>query len=254
MAWWKLSSETMNLHVFKEISKSLCRGDRPEIRLIALIKLICDSANGNTFKTSSDFAFITGTSKKQAEIVWNIMIAENALREKNGEFSALEWMRENKLIGSETANKAVARQIRRNTPIPEEKTQFSAHVSLSAVEHTELVKTLGERKFQAVIDKLENYKATTGKTYDSDFDAINRWVIDAVEKDDAQSAAFDESKREAYQVLDDDEMFKKTHYGKTREEYAAQKAWQNSEEGKRQIEGYKRKLQMILGGSNGSSE
>lgn len=63
------------------------------------------------------------------------------------------------------------------------KINFADNVLMSNAEHETLVKKYGEEKTRLYIDKLSNYKASTGKKYKSDYRAILSWVIGAVDKD-----------------------------------------------------------------------
>lgn len=60
------------------------------------------------------------------------------------------------------------------------KLKFFEKVWLSSEEHEALKKDFGEAKTAALIQKLENFKQSSGKTYKSDYHAILNWVVDAV--------------------------------------------------------------------------
>lgn len=59
---------------------------------------------------------------------------------------------------------------------------FSDNVLMTAEEREKLVELHGEDFTAACIDKLSNFKASTGKTYKNDYRAILTWVVDAVTK------------------------------------------------------------------------
>ncbi len=53
---------------------------------------------------------------------------------------------------------------------------------LSKNEHEKLKKEHGEDKTSKLITTLDEYKEQTGKKYKSDYLAIKKWVVDAVDK------------------------------------------------------------------------
>ena len=67
----------------------------------------------------------------------------------------------------------------------EEKFPFGEHlnVKLSLDEKEKLLQRWGADVFQQIVDKLSNYKLSSGTKYKSDYGAINNWVAKQVEKD-----------------------------------------------------------------------
>lgn len=64
-----------------------------------------------------------------------------------------------------------------------EKTAYAEFVSMTPAEYDKLVVlTGGEQGAQWCIERLDNYKGSTGKTYRDDFRAIKAWVIGEFEK------------------------------------------------------------------------
>ncbi len=59
----------------------------------------------------------------------------------------------------------------------EKKTHFADHVTLTEDEHAKLVKEYGEQDTPRLIEILNNYKASKGKQYKSDYHAILNWVV-----------------------------------------------------------------------------
>ena len=59
----------------------------------------------------------------------------------------------------------------------EAKVAFLDCVHLAPAQHKELLKTFGETKTAELIQILNDYKASTGRTYQSDFHAIKSWVL-----------------------------------------------------------------------------
>lgn len=62
----------------------------------------------------------------------------------------------------------------------ESETYSTGLVSMTNVEYEELVSTYGKEFTDRCIEKLSNYKGSTGKEYESDHYAIKSWVVDAV--------------------------------------------------------------------------
>lgn len=64
-----------------------------------------------------------------------------------------------------------------------QKTHFRENVSLTPTEHETLVAKHGEEVTEAMLDILQNYKASTGKTYKSDYHTIYTWVYKRYQED-----------------------------------------------------------------------
>ena len=61
-----------------------------------------------------------------------------------------------------------------------EKEVYGEFVTMSNDEFNNLVKRFGEQRTRAAIEKLDNYKGSSGKKYKSDYRTILTWVIDEV--------------------------------------------------------------------------
>jgi len=70
----------------------------------------------------------------------------------------------------------------------EEKITFADCVHLTQTQHQTLLQTHGEAKTNALIQTLNNYKASHGKTYKSDYHAIQNWVIKKHEEQTSTAA------------------------------------------------------------------
>ena len=64
-----------------------------------------------------------------------------------------------------------------------QKTHFRENVALTPTEHATLVAKYGEEVTAAMLDILQNYKASTGKTYKSDYHTIYTWVYKRYQED-----------------------------------------------------------------------
>lgn len=61
-----------------------------------------------------------------------------------------------------------------------QKKEYAEFVKLSEDEYQKLIKKYGEGRVQEMIEKLDNYKGSNGKTYKSDYRAILSWVADEI--------------------------------------------------------------------------
>ena len=50
-------------------------------------------------------------------------------------------------------------------------------------EYSSLIERVGERSAEKCVEVLDNYKGSTGKTYQSDYRTILNWVIEKVRKE-----------------------------------------------------------------------
>jgi len=64
-----------------------------------------------------------------------------------------------------------------------EKTVYAENVKMHSAEYDKLLEKLGDKgRLMWCIEKLNNHKGSSGKTYKSDYHAILKWVIEALEK------------------------------------------------------------------------
>lgn len=66
--------------------------------------------------------------------------------------------------------------------IKENKIKYLDSVTLSDIEYNKLLSEYAKHEVDWMIEKLNSYKIATGKTYKSDYGAINMWVKDAFRK------------------------------------------------------------------------
>jgi hypothetical protein len=81
---------------------------------------------------------------------------------------------------SETPQTKQNKTKQKETKQNETKTHYSERVSLSESEYQSLIENYGEAFTRDCIKLLENYKASSGKQYESDFHAMQSWVITRV--------------------------------------------------------------------------
>ena len=78
------------------------------------------------------------------------------------------------------------------TPQPPKKKQkpvkvpFAEFVAMTNDEYASLIARFGESNTKRLIEILDNYKGSTGKTYKSDYRAILSWAVDRLEQEKKQ--------------------------------------------------------------------
>lgn len=70
------------------------------------------------------------------------------------------------------------KEIKQEKSKKEDKIKYAEFVSMLEKEFNKLVKEHGETTTMKMIEKLDNYKGSTGKTYKSDYRAILSWVVE----------------------------------------------------------------------------
>ena len=61
-----------------------------------------------------------------------------------------------------------------------EKTKYGEFVKMTEEEHQKLIEQYGPEKTARMVEVLDNYKGSKGKTYKNDYRAILSWVVDRV--------------------------------------------------------------------------
>jgi len=75
------------------------------------------------------------------------------------------------------------------------KVRFGDTVTMSNAEYEALLSTHGESDTKRMIEILDNYKASSGKTYKSDYRAILSWVVDRLAEDKKRQKPVDTKKK-----------------------------------------------------------
>jgi hypothetical protein len=73
------------------------------------------------------------------------------------------------------------------------KIEYRENVHMKAEEYEKLVEEYGSGTTKALLDKLNYHKRANGKEYESDYDAIKNWVVDAVIKESSNGVPTDET-------------------------------------------------------------
>lgn len=73
------------------------------------------------------------------------------------------------------------------------KIEYRENVHMTEKEYDKLVEEYGPGTTKALLDKLNHHKRANGKEYESDYDAIKNWVVDAVVKEHSNGAPTDDT-------------------------------------------------------------
>lgn len=73
------------------------------------------------------------------------------------------------------------------------KIEYRENVHMTKDEYQKLVDEYGQSTTKALLDKLNHHKRANGKEYESDYDAIKNWVVDAIIHEQSNGAPTDET-------------------------------------------------------------
>lgn len=103
MGYWKCSVGIHMSAIMREIKKPTMLNDNHMlVREGIFIKMLSFCADGYRFYDAKQFAKMTSSPLKQCEIVWDICVDNNVLRECESGYSTTEWMREQGFLPSPT--------------------------------------------------------------------------------------------------------------------------------------------------------
>ena len=206
MAWWKCSNALRFNPVVDEILKANNNNGYGLAREAIFYHLLGMSAENYKFSGAEHLAKMVNAPDKQCQIVWDVCIKHKVLRQiEDGVFSAIEWMKEEGLMPSKfheprkpkikpiespcilepvevpkpKPEKAI--QITDSNPYKNEiKEQVRPNVRLTRNEIISLKEQFSDKQIAEMLDILSEFKTNSGKTYPSDYAALNRWVIKRV--------------------------------------------------------------------------
>ena len=251
---WKLSTNVFNMSPILELMKDADgkQDGKGASRILTFLQMLSSCVDDCQFDCAESVSIRYGIAKKQAERVWSVAIDKGVLRPvEGGRFSALAWMRENKLVceqKEERPQKADRAQISEHPQIANKegnkRDYCKGRVFLLAEENDALIREYGQDLAHRFYERLSSYKEKSGKQYSSDYAAIRRWVIDAVQKEAQQQPEQDgpTCNFQAYKKLSSEEAFKIGHGGRTPEEQAEVDAFNKSEKAQE----YRMRLQKLI--------
>lgn len=132
--WFKMGADLMEQAVVYRVLKPVFKFDSTKNhRFKILIDLLIASASELGFHDVKHLSLRSGISVKQCQIVWDICIEENVLREGKRGWSAYEWLREEGFIGDWEAKREAAKKQATPPPLPPLKTEQNRSKSLEEI-------------------------------------------------------------------------------------------------------------------------
>lgn len=252
--WWKLSTDVFNMSPILELMQDANnkQDGKGASRILTFLRMLSSCVDDCQFDCAESVSIRYGITQKQAERVWSVAIDKGVLRPvEGGRFSALAWMRENKLVCEQKAERAQRSERAQISERPQiantrgnKRDYCNGRVFLLTEENDALIREYGEDLAHCFYERLSSYKEKSGKQYSSDYAAIRRWVIDAVQKEAQQHPEQDgpTCNFQAYKTISSDEAFKIGHGGRTREEQAEVDEFNKSEKAQE----YRMRLQKLI--------
>lgn len=146
MGYFRCNADLYLLPIMREVTKPMHLKDGfMPARESILIKMLSYCASGYEFYDAKHFSKVTMSPPKQCEIVWNVCLEQNVLRESKFGYSVTEWLKERGLLG--------VRKERHSAPQPA--------ASEVADDHTDEVKseacegTCGQREASAESERAD---------------------------------------------------------------------------------------------------
>ena len=100
--WFKCGKELLNGAIMRALEKPTAwRDSRARDRKYLFLTLLAETAEdrANDLQDAEDLARIIDTTKKQAQIIWDVCIKHNALRKGPDGYGAKAWMIEKGILG-----------------------------------------------------------------------------------------------------------------------------------------------------------
>lgn len=185
MGWWKCSNRIYLTDVVLDLSKNVGKyAAGKTIRPFIFLRLLDLSADGIKFASHEHLSNIICQQAGQCEKVWEICTKHNVLRKDDIGYSAREWMQEQGLLPGVQEQTTQTQQHVQEQPKRqyEYKEQVRPNVRLSRKEIEELKKDYSDEEITRILDKLSDYKSSSGRNYASDYQAIRNWVCRAIQE------------------------------------------------------------------------
>ena len=214
-----MSGFTMSLQLLfsKEFQDILALNDARAgigmLRQRIFIIILAGSADGMDYFSVEHLSNMYALSYRQALVVWKYCDENKILRKHGSGFSALEWMTERGIVHQEvkrTLEKKVKEPEleKEEEQTPEEQSaeteeqptvpassetmnlsptqkfevRSGSNVTMTAYEFESFKREFTPDEQERIIDKLSAYKKRTGKNYNSDYDAVHRWVYKSIKQ------------------------------------------------------------------------
>lgn len=232
MCAWDFSVNVYLLPVMRKIKDAgSSRAGHELLREAAFLRLLTFCARGDEFSDAKQFSRLASVPLNQANLIWDICLAEGVLRESEHGFSTRVWMGENDMmpiyiekqakpksvvttkptVTIETENDLPVQTVSikkepstdniKNKPIEEIKEYVRPNVRLTRSEFAKLRENFSDYEVSRILDILSEYKLNSNRTYSSDYDAINRWVLRRI-YEEKRSGEYQKSKFEVEELPD----------------------------------------------------
>ena len=184
MGWWKCSRNINFQDVSIDLRKTSGRGDTKSCeRMFIFHSLLSESSEGVVFYSAQSLKDISFSTPTQCQIVWDTCIKHNVLRKDGNGYSARAWMQEQGLLPDEQEQTQTQQPAQEQPKRQYEyKEQVRPNVRLSRKEIEELKKDYSDEEITRILDKLSDYKSSSGRNYASDYQAIRNWVCRAIKE------------------------------------------------------------------------
>lgn len=155
-----------------------------------------NQANGDNYDTQEEQSETTSMQTDNANMQNDTNAMQNQANESNGDTNLCTNTNTKTNTKTETstktetaptlANSDESKPKKQKKSAPEKKKAYADYVSLTEDEYSKLVNQYGEEATQWCIQKLDNYKGSTGKKYASDYRTILSWVIGSYQEEQAK--------------------------------------------------------------------
>lgn len=88
----------------------------------------------------------------------------------------------------EVGSKEVGGNTPPTPPKNEDRVQLAPLVSMTVSDHEKLIERFGEADTKRLVEILDNYKGSSGKTYKDDYRAILSWCVDRLDEEKAKGS------------------------------------------------------------------
>lgn len=109
--WFRMGFNVLHSSLFADATAPKGSGDRTESRYMLLVQMLCATAEGGAFESPEYLARRFGVNKKNAKIVWDACLRNNAFDKlQDGRYTMYYWMERNGLVGRVSNTKPVVEQ------------------------------------------------------------------------------------------------------------------------------------------------
>ena len=198
MSYWKCSRQVFFTPIMTILSKPLNRNDNQMlVRECIFLKLLSYCSDGYVFSDHEHATRVLDLPHIQCKRVWELCEEHNILRECPGGYSANDWMSEKGLLfcgkietkskhqcrskndsNDKTAKTTPQKQLFNDKRVVQDiKRAVRPNVFLRQDEIDSLRSRFSDEQINLMLDRLSSYKSQSQRNYQSDMQAIERWVI-----------------------------------------------------------------------------